>query len=306
MQMDSAAVLAAISFAVQIAAGVAPVKWPQHAWLASLIFWGACIVAIVSVLLWGYSNQGWLMAYWKPQSLIAAGIVAAVVGLIWDIWRPVAPVAVAPPGAEVQMQQPINTEAPENASKHFRWVFSGMGGETKNGVEYVAGIKISATNEGASAVRLRDGHIISETTGEKLHFLVGQGGKRSPIADLKPVPAKQEVDLIVDFPNGVPKDDFLKQWGGIDFVVEDESGVFRGKIEYQTLKDIFANYRPKSPDKTSQPTIGLTINGPGTLTTDNLDIHGFEQGILRNGTDNGSTTDLKNTIITGPSDKPKD
>jgi hypothetical protein len=84
MSMDGAALAAAISFAVQIAAGVAPMKWPQHAWLAGWIFWGSCLFALACCGWWGIENRDWLMATIKPIHIGWFAVALLVAALIWQ------------------------------------------------------------------------------------------------------------------------------------------------------------------------------------------------------------------------------
>lgn len=87
MQMDLPGLLTVLSFAVQIAAGIAPMKWPQHAWLAGLIFWLACAIMVGSILWWLASNWEQVVALWEPKTVIAVGITLAAIGLGWQLYR---------------------------------------------------------------------------------------------------------------------------------------------------------------------------------------------------------------------------
>jgi len=84
MRMDLPALGALLGFSVQIAAGIAPMKWPQHAWLAHLIFWGACVFGVLSVLSWLFTNG---ILTLDPRSLIIVGLVIALIGVGWQYWR---------------------------------------------------------------------------------------------------------------------------------------------------------------------------------------------------------------------------
>lgn len=81
MQLDIWAVPTVISFSVQVAAGIAPMKWPQCRWLADVIFWGACLVAVCTLLLWAFSNREALMMFWEPRTVIAIGLAIAAAGV---------------------------------------------------------------------------------------------------------------------------------------------------------------------------------------------------------------------------------
>jgi hypothetical protein len=65
--MDFRALVAAFSLCIQILAGVAPTKWPQHAWIADIIFWGACALAIACLIWWFFANFK-LTKPWQPRS----------------------------------------------------------------------------------------------------------------------------------------------------------------------------------------------------------------------------------------------
>ena len=65
--MDLRALGAFLSFCVQVAAGAAPVKWPQYTWLADIIFWGACLIGVVCLFWWFRANYR-LRLPWISQS----------------------------------------------------------------------------------------------------------------------------------------------------------------------------------------------------------------------------------------------
>lgn len=85
MSMDFAGLLAIISFAIQIAAGVAPMRWPECKWLAGFIFWAACAVAVGSALWWLADNWSGLMARITPNWLIVFGLICALIGVAWQM-----------------------------------------------------------------------------------------------------------------------------------------------------------------------------------------------------------------------------
>ena len=58
--MDGNLFLALLLFAIQTAAGVAPMRWPQCSWLSGLIFWLSCIFAAALVLYWIASSNYWI------------------------------------------------------------------------------------------------------------------------------------------------------------------------------------------------------------------------------------------------------
>ena len=76
MSIDTTAFLAILSFSVQIMAGVAPMRWPQHAWLAGVIFWLALAFALGCSGWWILSNREMAMAVIKSGYSVAALLVA--------------------------------------------------------------------------------------------------------------------------------------------------------------------------------------------------------------------------------------
>jgi len=65
--------------------------------------------------------------------------------------------------------------------------------------------------------------------------------------DANPIPANTEnITLIAEFPQ-LSENDFMKNWGTIDFVIQDEEQTFKGRIEDKTLIDVFAGYHLKTP-----------------------------------------------------------
>jgi hypothetical protein len=84
--LDTALFLTLFLFAVQTAAGVAPMRWPNHTWLAGLIFYVSGFFAIACLVWWSLSNRDWLMPALQPLQVIALGLAIALGGLIWQ-WK---------------------------------------------------------------------------------------------------------------------------------------------------------------------------------------------------------------------------
>lgn len=87
MSMDTAAWLTALSFAIQIAAGVAPMRWPQHAWLAGVIFWLSLAFALICSAWWILSNQETAMFVIRSGYSVAALLVVLAILVAWMQWR---------------------------------------------------------------------------------------------------------------------------------------------------------------------------------------------------------------------------
>jgi hypothetical protein len=79
--MDTALFLTLFLFAVQISAGVAPMIWPnpEHAWIARSIFWASGLFAVVCLVIWAQP-----MSFITPNYLIAAGLIIAACGFVWQ------------------------------------------------------------------------------------------------------------------------------------------------------------------------------------------------------------------------------
>jgi hypothetical protein len=76
--MDTALFLTFFLFVVQIAAGVAPMRWPEQRWLAEAIF-GLSMAGTVACLVWyGYSNQDWFIETMGQKTFGIVIVIAAV------------------------------------------------------------------------------------------------------------------------------------------------------------------------------------------------------------------------------------
>ncbi len=136
-------------------------------------------------------------------------------------------------------------------SKPLLWVFSGMAGtQDANGIYKVNNIQfLAAKNETGMAIRLVDAYIQSGIdSGKKMPLLLNTYEHRLiQLNDANPIPANTEnITLIAEFPQ-LSENDFMKNWGTIDFVIQDEEQTFKGRIEDKTLIDVFAGYHLKTP-----------------------------------------------------------
>ncbi|MEH2505609.1 hypothetical protein V1290_004420 [Bradyrhizobium sp. AZCC 1578] len=84
--MDSTLFLTLFLFAVQTAAGVAPMKWPQRRWLADAIFYLSGFFATICLVTYLVTNRDWLVPAIQPSHVIALGLAIAFGGLLWQ-WR---------------------------------------------------------------------------------------------------------------------------------------------------------------------------------------------------------------------------
>jgi hypothetical protein len=98
MSIDSAAWVAIVSWSLQVMAGVAPVRYPQHAWLAGVIFWLSFAVAVASSAWWVFSNPDTTMAIIRSGYTVA-GLLVVVAGLVAWMQRRAVPTtgATVPP-----------------------------------------------------------------------------------------------------------------------------------------------------------------------------------------------------------------
>lgn len=104
MQFDIYAVLAVCSFAVQIAAGVAPMLWPDRRWLAGLIFWAACAIAFGSLFFWLYLNLGTVMALFQPNAIMLVGALLLAGGAALEVGRTKLAVSIPEASPPIQVQ----------------------------------------------------------------------------------------------------------------------------------------------------------------------------------------------------------
>lgn len=113
MAMDTAAWLTALSFAVQIAAGVAPMRWPQHVWIAGVIFWLSLAFALGCSAWWILSNQETAMFVIRSGYSVSA-LLVVLAGLVgWMEWRAAdaAPSLTPPVAAGQQDHVPLTLDA---------------------------------------------------------------------------------------------------------------------------------------------------------------------------------------------------
>lgn len=83
--MDGALFTLLFFFFAQIAAGVAPMLWPQCRWLAGLIFWLSTGGATVSLAWYLYSNSEWwldsIMGMASGKTIVGASLVVLAVAI---------------------------------------------------------------------------------------------------------------------------------------------------------------------------------------------------------------------------------
>lgn len=80
--METELFLTLFLFAVGIAAGIAPMKWPQHTWLAGIVFWVSCVFAILS-LAWWIALRDEIWAVLRPENMSLLGLAAVACGWFW-------------------------------------------------------------------------------------------------------------------------------------------------------------------------------------------------------------------------------
>jgi hypothetical protein len=93
--MDGALFSLLFCFFLQISAGVAPIRYPQHAWIAGLIFWVSTAGAVACLLWYGWSNFDSLMAAIDSMGRKTAGGIITFVGMavaILGLWLIAGPI----------------------------------------------------------------------------------------------------------------------------------------------------------------------------------------------------------------------
>jgi len=81
--MDGALFSLLFLFFIQIAAGVAPLLFPQHTWIARVVFWVSTIGAVICLAWYGWSNLDWLIAVMGQKTL---GVIIAVAAMVLFIF----------------------------------------------------------------------------------------------------------------------------------------------------------------------------------------------------------------------------
>jgi hypothetical protein len=81
-------------------------------------------------------------------------------------------------------------------------------------------IDVIGTNRGSEAITLDDAYVISNVTGEKIHFKVQVAGKPVAINDINAIPPGASIILNADVKSGtgMTSDEFLNSWGRFVFV----------------------------------------------------------------------------------------
>jgi hypothetical protein len=136
------------------------------------------------------------------------------------------------------------------ASKNLVWVFSGMAGKSDADGFHVSDIQFwAAKNETGRPIRIKDAYIQSGLDGGKKRPLMINTHDHGliPVTSANPIPPGTEnITLMAEFPL-LAETEFMKDWGIIDFAIQDDEQTFSGRIEEKQLREIFDGYRPKTP-----------------------------------------------------------
>jgi|GEM_PF-1679649 hypothetical protein len=199
MRMDLPALGALLGFSVQIAAGIAPMKWPQHAWLAHLIFWGACVFGVLSVLSWLFTNG---ILTLDPRSLIIVGLVIALIGVGWQYWRQPPTSATATPEVTAPGKPDISWNFDSGQPVYFIGFakadipdFTKTPPTVKKGDLYVAGFQASGTNNLDVPLLDVSGYIRSDVTNETIPINFNIDHKPVPTKDTYGIPPSATFDI---------------------------------------------------------------------------------------------------------------
>ncbi|MBR1121895.1 hypothetical protein JQ628_10265 [Bradyrhizobium lablabi] len=143
-----------------------------------------------------------------------------------------------------------------SASTKLTWVFSGMGGKSDENGFRVGDIQFTSRNTTGRSIRLLDAYIESGIDGGKKRPLYLNSREHGLISvfQANQIPAGTEMTLISKFPD-LSERDFMKDWGVIHFLVQDDAETFRGRIESKQLSEAFAGHHPKpaAPQVTKAP-----------------------------------------------------
>jgi hypothetical protein len=171
----------------------------------------------------------------EPVHVIILGLVIAALGVVWQMRAPA----------------PTRTVATDTVGKtSLAWVFSGMAGKSDDNGFRVSDIQFwSAKNETGKAVRLVDAYIQSGIDGGKRRPLLLNTLEHGliPVNQASPIPPNTaNITLMAELPE-LSEADFMRDWGSINFVIQDSDHAFQGKVDESSFKTIFDGYRPKAP-----------------------------------------------------------
>ncbi len=87
-------------------------RWPEHKWLAGVIFWVSGAFALVCLAWWTTSNRETVMAIFEPRNFIAFGLLVAVVAFGYQQIQTPKSVEEAPPVKPTQSAVPAAPTQP--------------------------------------------------------------------------------------------------------------------------------------------------------------------------------------------------
>ena len=148
--------------------------------------------------------------------------------------------------------------AAENYRGPLRWDFSGFLGANwlASSLPYVASFQVSGHNSSPSEVQITDAYIISAMTGERLPVTIRTDAGYVTPKDSNPIPSGAQFYMHALFydPNkklepgereGIPEDEFLKQWGGFSFVRAYHGRTYRTQFGAPEIQMQIDRVKPK-------------------------------------------------------------
>jgi len=254
--MDLRALAAILSFCTQIAAGVAPVKWPQYAWLADLIFWGACFLGVSCLVWWIISHakvKAWIRA--RVSKLDRSTILLIAIAGMWVFSTMALAVLlwgryVAPTTAR---------EAAQTDSRPFQWVMHFQGGTDAHNVRYINRIVFEGSHKENGPIRLMDAVVVSRIHGESTPLLIPKEHRLIAVKDSSAVPPNVPFVLVANIFEGQSANalpglsiaDFLNRWGSFSLVLEFmfnlQQASYMQNYEYNWVKQKLIDEDPSYP-----------------------------------------------------------
>lgn len=211
----------------------------------------------------------------EPIHVIIIGLVIAIGGVVWSNYRrPSQRPAASNRGSRPNVQYLIEAVSSKlegsplawSAAPMFRWLPRADGGID------VLGIAIEGKNVGNELIQLKDVYLISGITGDRISMKIqatsldGRTLSMNLAKDTHPIPKDAPINVSTDNLNGtdgIPENDFLKDWATFDFVAEYGGTEHRKTYDRKTISAQFAGYedarflsrnKPTNPRVTARKT----------------------------------------------------
>lgn len=227
---------------VTLGAGVAPLRWPHHKWIANSILWVAGIGALATLGYMAYVNGGFLMLL-KPIYIVALGLAIATGGVIWQLRQ-------QPDGLDEFL---VGNASPGNAIEEttskpisdFNWGFEvhkntdfiGMG--APDGSIVVGQFQANGKNLTNDPIVKASGYIRSDRTNEEFPILFNVQNELVSSDDLNLIPVGAIIDVTAFFSadnNSIPLATFLTEFAPFTFFFNYDEKQYRHTFPLEDLE----------------------------------------------------------------------